>query len=454
MSAPLEGREAVVRALERVQAAGADQADALLVEGNSVEVRVRDDEVDVVKQARERVLGIRALVRDGDGFRSAVTSTSDLSAEAVDRMADETAALARATAADPSAGLPEGGFTEDPPDLGLLDPDDASLSVEARIDAARRAESAARATDARITNSEGSEAGSDAARRVYGNSVGFLAEYETGSHGVSCAPLATQNGSMQVDHWSSVARRWADLDDPAEVGRTAAQRALRRLGGRRMATTEAPVVFEPCVARSLLGHLAACVSGGSVYRGASFLSESMGEQIADAKITVIDDGRLPGGLGSKPFDGEGLPTRRNVVVDAGRLATWLLDTYSGRKLGMASTGSAARGAGGAPGAGPTNLWIEPGQGTLDEIVADTTRGLLVTSLFGHGFNPVTGDFSRGAAGIWIEDGKLSHPVEELTIAGTLLDMLKGIDTVGSDILWQGRVAAPTLRISNMTIAGE
>ncbi len=454
MSAPLEGREAVARALERVRAAGADQADALLVEGDSVEVRVRDDEIDVVKQARERVLGIRALVREGPGFRSAVTSTSDLAPEAVERMADETAALARATAADPAAGLPEGGFADDLPDLALIDPDDAGLSVEARIDAARRAETAARAADPRITNSQGAEAGSEAGRRVYGNSEGFIAEYATASHGVSAQPIASQNGSMQVDYWTSVARRWADLEDPAAVGRTAAARALRRLGGRRIATTRAAVVFEPSVARSLLAHLAACVGGGAVYRGASFLAERMGEEIASPKVNVIDDGRLPRGLGSKPFDGEGLPTRRNQVVEGGRLATWLLDSYSARKLGLASTGNAARGAGSAPGAGPTNFWIEPGAGTLDEIVADTPRGLLVTSLFGHGFNPVTGDFSRGAAGLWIENGRPDRPVEELTIAGNLLDMLKAIDAVGSDLLWQGRVAAPTLRIAEMTIAGE
>ncbi len=452
--APLEAREAVELALRAVRSSGADQADTLLVENDSVEVRVRDDEVDVVKQSRERVLGIRALVRDGAGFRSAVTSTSDLSAVAVERMAGETAALARATAADPAAGLPEGGFAEDAPDLALLDAADASLSVEARIDAARRAEEAARAVDPRIANSEGSEVNSNTARRVYGNSAGFLAEYASASHAVSAVPIACENGSMQVDHWMSLARRWSDLDDAAEVGRTAARRALARLGARRVRTCEVPVVFEPTVARALLSHLAACVGGSSVYRGASFLGDELGEVVASPLVTVVDDGRVPGGLGSKPFDGEGLPTRRNVVIEDGRLASFLLDTYSGRKLGMASTGNAARGAGGSPGAGPTNLWIEPGAGALDDIVADTREGLLVTWLFGHGFNPVTGDFSRGAAGMWIEDGRPAYPVEEITIAGNLRKMLEGVDAVGSDLVWQGRVAAPSLRIARMTVAGD
>lgn len=451
---PLGAREAVELALHAVRRAGADQADALLVENDSVEVRVRGDEVDVVKQSRERVLGIRALVRDRDAFRSAVTSTSDLSAGAIERMAAEAAALGRATAADPAAGLPEGGFADDAPDLALLDPQDASLSVEARIDAARRAEEAARAADARITNSEGSEVGSSTAHRVYGNSAGFVAEYASASHAVSAQPIASENGAMQVDHWMSLARRWSDLDDAAEVGRIAARRAVARLGARRVPTCEVPVVFEPTAARGLLSHVAACVGGGSVYRGASFLGDKLGKAVANPLVTVVDDGRVPGGLGSKPFDGEGLPTRRNVVIDHGRLASFLLDTYAGRKLEMASTGNAARGAGSAPGAGPTNLWIEPGAGALDDIVADTREGLLVTRLFGQGFNPVTGDFSRGAAGMWIENGKPAYPVEEITIAGNLLDMLEAVDAVGSDLVWQGRVAAPSLRIARMTLAGE
>lgn len=454
MSAPLSGRQAVERALERVRRAGADQADALFVEGDSCEVRVRGEEIDVVTQARERSLGIRALVAGPGGRRCAVTSTSDLAPDAVDRLAEETAALARATAADPAAGLPEDGFATEWPDLGLLDPADESLSLEARIDAARRAEAAARAEDPRITNSEGSSVGSERARHVYGSSAGFLAEYESGSHSLSSMPIASENGAMQADWWVSVARSWSALDDPASVGRTAARRALRRLGARRVPTCEVPVVFEPSTARSLLGHLAACASGSAVYRKTSFLAGRLGEAIASPRVRVVDDGRRPGGLGSRPFDGEGLPTRRSVLVEDGRLAGYLLDTYAARKLGMASTGSATRAVGGAPAAGPSNLWLEPGDASLDEIVADTPRGLLVTWLFGHGFNPVTGDFSRGAAGLWIEDGKLSHPVEEVTVAGNLLEMLQAVDAVGSDVLWQGRVAAPSLRIARMTVAGE
>jgi PmbA protein len=450
MIRPLAGAEAVAHALARLRRAGADQADAQLVAGTSVEVRVRGDEIEVLKQAREQGLALRALVRGADGFQSASTSTSDLGPEAIERLADDTVALARATAADPAAGLPEGGFAEPAPELALFDPADASLSVEERITAARGMEAAARALDPRIANSEGSEAASQHSEIWYGNSSGFLGSYAAGSHVLASVPIAAQDGEMQVDHWTSVARSWRALDAPERVGRHAAERALRRLGARRVPTAEVPVIFEPSTARALVGHLVGCACGGALYRGTSFLAGRLGEAIAAPGVSVIDDGRLPGGLGSQPFDGEGLPTRRTPVVERGRLMSWLLDTYAGRKLGLASTGNAGRG----PGGSPTNAWLEPGDATLDDIIADTRRGLLVTWLFGHGFNPVTGDFSRGAAGLWIEDGEPAFPVHEITVAGNLGEMLLAIDAVGRDLLWQGRIAAPSVRIARMTVAGE
>jgi PmbA protein len=219
-------------------------------------------------------------------------------------------------------------------------------------------------------------------------------------------------------------------------------------------TCEVPVIFDPITAPSLLAQLAGCASGYAVYRKSTFLAGRLGDEIASPLLTAVDDGRLPGGLGTRPFDGEGQPTRRNLLLLRGRLRSWLLDSYSARKLGMASSGNASRSAGSAPGVAPTNLWIEPGTRTLEQIVADTPRGLLVTELIGMGFNPVTGDYSRGAAGIWIEGGELTHPVEEVTIAGNLGQMLRDVDAVGSDLVWLGRVASPSLRVARMTLAGR
>jgi PmbA protein len=444
----------VARAIEGARAAGAAQADAVLVRSDSREVKVRGEEIEFVKQADERCLGIRTLFAQEGGLSTALTSTCDLAEEAIDRMAAESVALAKATAPDPHAGLPEGGFAEDPPDLNLIDEADRNATVEARIEDARSAETAARSADERIDNSEGSQASSDFSKIIYQNSEGFSGQYASAYHSLFSEPLASDGAGKQRDYWMSVGRRIADLDDPGAVGRKAAERALRRLGARPVSTCEVPVIFDDMTAPSLLGQLAGCLSGYSVYRESSFLSGSMGESIAAPGIRVIDDGRLPGGLGSKPFDGEGLPTRRNVLVDEGRLESWLLDTYSARKLGLASTGNASRGAGSGPGVGATNLWIEAGEGTLEEIIRDTERGLLVTELIGMGFNPTTGDYSRGASGLWIEAGQISHPVEEITIAGNFGEMLREIDAVGSELVWRGRIAAPPLRVARMTVAGQ
>jgi PmbA protein len=251
----------------------------------------------------------------------------------------------------------------------------------------------------------------------------------------------------------TVGHRLADLESPEEVGRRAAERALRRLSGRSVPTCEAPVIFDALTAPSLLRQLAGCVSGYAVYRRSTCLLDRLGESVGSPLLTAIDDGRLPGGLGSRPFDGEGLPTRRNLLLDRGRLSSWLLDSYSARKLGLESTANATRSAGSAPGAGPSNLWFEPGDASLEEIIADTPRGLLVTELIGMGFNPVTGDYSRGAAGLWIENGEIAYPVEEITIAGNFLDMLRDVDAVGTELLWLSRIASPALRVARMTIAG-
>lgn len=447
--------EAVVeRTLQKLRGAGAASADCMLVESDSLDVRVRGEEIDHLTQSREKALGVRAFVQGDAGLQQAMGSTADLADEAVDRLVEHTLGLAQATAGDPFAGLPDEAAAEALLDLALYDPADQPAKAEDRIEAARRIERAARAVDPRISNSEGSEAQSHFSTVVYGDTRGFLSSYGAASHSFMSAPLAVAEDSMQRDYAFVVSRTLAGLPEPEAIGREAGERALRRLGARPVETCEVPVLFEPRVAASLVRQLLQCASGYAVYRRASYLIDQVGEVVAAPGVTVIDDATLPGGLGSKPFDGEGLPTRRNVLVEDGRLVQYLFDSYSARKLGAASTGNATRGPGSSPSVGATNLWLEPGTLSPEAMLASTRRGFLVTELIGFGFNAVTGDYSRGAAGFWIEGGEIAHPVEEVTIAGNLGDMLRGIDAIGSDLLWFGRVAAPSLRISRMTVAGS
>src|SRR5215468_9801544 len=273
-------------------------------------------------------------------------------------------------------------------------------------------------------------------------------------------PLATrwrrlpQNGSMQRDYWYSSNRKFSKLESPKKVGEKAAQRVLRRLGARKVKTCEVPIVFDPEIAASLLRNLSSAISGYSLYKGASFLLDKLGTQIASEFVTVIDDGTIPAGLGSRPFDAEGLPTTKKTIVENGRLQSYLLNPYSGRKLGMGSTGNASRSVGEPPGVAPSNFYLTPGTQSADEIIASVKQGFYVTELIGFGVNMVTGDYSRGACGLWIEDGELSYPVEEVTIAGNLKEMFQNIEMVGADLEMRGRIAAPTIKISQMTVAGN
>jgi PmbA protein len=294
---------------------------------------------------------------------------------------------------------------------------------------------------------------------VLANSRGFVGSYRTSYAGVSAAPLAVDvNGTMQRDGWWSSARSFALLESPEAVGAEAARRTLRRLGARRVPTQKVPIVFAPEVARSLIGSLFEAASGDSIWRHASFLAGKLGEAIAAPSLTVIDDNAmmLPsgvGGFGTSPFDGEGLASRRTVVVEKGVLQNYLLNTYTARKLGMKSTHNASRGLAGTPGIGCGNLYLEPGTLAPEQIIGDISAGLYVTSLMGFGTNIVTGDYSRGATGLWIENGELTHAVEEITIAGNLGEMLRNVTAIGNDLVFRGSVASPTLRIDGMTIAG-
>ncbi len=430
---------------------GATGAEVVVVEDEAFSVQVRMRTVDTLKSAREKRLGLRFCF----GQRSATTATSDLSPHSLRRLLDDTVTMAQATAEDPCAGLPDpGAFAAEMPDLDLWDPEPTGLAVPDRIALATAAESAALDYDPRITNSEGAEYSHQDARIVFANSLGFAGEYRGSSVVLSVATIAGENGGMQRDGWYSIQRRLRNLDSSEVVGRLAAQRALRRLGARKAATQQVPVVFDPDMAASLLRTLCGAVSGSTIYRGASFLMGRLGQQVAASGLTVVDDGRLVGHLGSRPFDGEGLPTRRTILIRDGVLASYLLDTYTGRKLSMASTANALRSLGQPPTVGPTNCYIAPGPHSPEEIIRSVDRGLYVTEMMGFGVNLVTGDYSRGAVGLWIENGEFSYPVEEITIAGNLKDMLRQIEMIGNDLAWRGSIAAPTLKIARMTVAGN
>ncbi len=436
--------------LTRATARGATAADGFLVEEQHFSATVRLGEVDTVTHSRDQRLSLRIFA----GRASAAASTSDLSPDSLERVVDEATRLARVTAEDPHAGLPEpAALIGRLPDLALTDVVGHDLSPEAKIEIARAAEAAALAADARITNSEGAEHWDRRARYAYGTAAGFSAAYSTSSFGLSVSPVAGRNGEMQRDTWYSAARQRERLEAPEAVGRMAAARALRRLGARKVKTAEVPVVFDPETAASLVRALAAAVSGPSLYRRASFLCDRRGSRVAAPAVTIVDDGLIPGALGSRPFDGEGLPTRTSPLVRDGVLESYLLDTYSGRKLGLPSTHHAVRDGSGVTVA-TTNLMLLPGPTPPEELVASVRSGLYVTELIGFGVNGVTGDYSRGAVGLWIEDGALAYPVEEVTIAGNLLDMFSAIDGVGNDLVLRDRTAAPTLRVARMVVAGN
>ena len=432
-------------------ATGARAADAVVAASDGLAVGVRLGEVEKLKRARQRRAGLRVFVGDA----SAIASTADLSRDGLAELAREAVALARLTAPDPHAGLPDpADLAREMPDLDLHDAAVERVEPEQAIGWAREAEAAALAAGSEITNSEGAEFGTDAGEVAYASSLGFAGAY-AGSHAtLAVVPVATRDGLMQRDHWYTTHRKLAALDPAVDVGREAARRTLRRLGARRPPTCECPVVFDPETAASLLRHLAGALSGSALYRRLSFLVDRLGEQIASPVVTVIDDPLRPAGPASRPFDAEGVRQARRVVVERGILRTYLLDSYSARRLGLRTTGHAARGVGDAPGAAATNFALEPGTQTPEEIIASVRSGLYVTELIGFGVNPVTGDYSRGAAGVWIENGELAYPVEELTIAGKLGDMLRDIEIVGNDLVRRNAIASPTIKLGRMTVAGQ
>lgn len=438
--------------VRQVMQRGASAAEAVISEGSEFSTLVRMGEVETLKEAGAKAAGLRVFL----GQRAASTHTSDLSPEGIEQMVSSALALARVTSEDPHAGLPA------PEQLGsiggnlqLYYDDVYSLSGPDRIDYARRAERAALDSDRRITNSEGGSFDAATGRKVLANSLGFVNEYRRSYCSVAAIPIAHSEGvAMQRDYWYSVARTLTKLERPEAVGKTAAQRALRRLGARKVATTKVPVVFDQETAAALLSEIFSAVNGDAIYRHASFLADKLGQKVFGGNITIVDDGTMPGGFGTAPYDSEGVPTRRTVVAEKGLLNSYLLNSYTARKLGLTTTGNAARGLAGTPGIGHGNFFLQPGSKTAQAIIGEIKDGLYVTEFLGSGVNLVTGDFSRGATGLWIKDGEPAFPVEEITVAGNLGEMFSNIAEIGNDLEFRGSMASPTLRIEGMTVAGE
>jgi PmbA protein len=310
------------------------------------------------------------------------------------------------------------------------------------------------AADERINNSDGGSFDATTGRKVLANSLGFVGEYRRSYCSVAALPIAQSDGAMQRDYWDSSALSLKKLESPESVGAEAARRTLRRLGARKIATSRVPVVFDPQTAASVIGNIFDAASGDAIYRGASFFAGKLGERVAGENVTIIDDATIPGGFGTSPFDDEGVPSRRTVVVERGILKSYLLNSYTARKLGLSTTGNASRGLAGTPGIGAGNFFLEPGEKTAQQIIAGVKQGLYLTGFLGESVNLVTGDFSRGANGIWIENGELAYPVEEITVAGNLKEMYMNVVEIGNDFEFRSSVAAPTLRIDGLTLAGS
>ncbi len=430
----------VEQSLAEARAAGATEADVGVSVDTGLSIGVRLGEVETLEYQRDRGMGITAYV----GKRKGTATTGDLSSGAIADTVRKAVSIARFTAADECAGLPEPDtLAREVPDLDLSHPWD--LEAEAGIELAKRCEAAALGLDPRVTNSEGASVSAHRSLRMYGNSLGFLGGYPSTYYSVSCVVVGQEGDQQERDYWYTASRDWRTLEDAEAVGRQAAERTVRRLGARRIPTTRAPVLFVPELARGLVGHFIAAVRGGAQYRKSSFLLDAAGTRVFPEFFGISERPHVKRGLGSAPFDGEGCATRDRELVAGGVLEGYVLNTYAARKLGLRTTGNAG---------GVHNLTVHPGEDDLDGLVRRMGRGLVVTELMGQGVNGVTGDYSRGAAGFWVEGGELRYPVSEITIAGNLKDVFRDLVAVGRDIDERGSIRTGSILVAEMTIAGE
>lgn len=433
--------------MAKAKRAGADAADAVLVEGWSISHRRRLGKLEKLERSEGQDLGLRVFI----GKRQAIVSSSDRSPAAIDPLVERVIAMAKAAPEDPYCGLADPAeIARTLPDLDLLDP--VEPSTEALVERARAAEETALAVKG-ITNSEGAEAGWSRTSVAIAATNGFAAAYGRSGHSVGVSVIAGEGTAMETDGDYTSALHGSDLESAESIGRRAAERTLRRLNPRKVETCKCPVVYDPRVANGIVRHLAGAINGGAISRGTSFLKSKMGAQIFPASITIVDDPLRRRGLSSKPVDGEGIAPQRRKIIDNGVLTTWILDLRSARQLGLKSTGHASRGTSSPPGPSSTNVWLEAGAVSPEALIRDIKAGLYVTELAGMGVNQVTGDYSRGATGLWIENGELTYPVSEITVAGNLGEMFKNV-TAANDLQFRYGTDAPTLRIDGMTVAGR
>ncbi|MEP6884302.1 MAG: metalloprotease PmbA [Gammaproteobacteria bacterium] len=437
-----EDLESIIeRALEEARARGASQAEAAVSQDTGLSVGVRLGEVETLEHQRDRSMGITVYF----GHRKGSASTADFSLEAVRATVAKACSIARFTAEDPCSGLADAALmARSPLDLDLSHP--WNVSADQAIEIAKSCEAAALEYDPRINNSEGASLGTHQGLHVYGNTQGFVGGYPTTSHSLSCVVLAGTGEDMQRDYWYSSSRDWQELERAEAIGRESARRTIARLGPRRLSTRRAPVLFVPEIARGLIGHFTAAIRGSSQYRQSSFLLNSVGQQVFPAGFSIAERPHILKAAGSAPFDEEGVATLDRELVADGVLTGYILSSYSARKLGLKTTGNAG---------GAHNLLVAPTlTGGTEAMLARLGTGLLVTELMGQGVNMVTGDYSRGAAGFWVENGAIQYPVAEITIAGNLRDMLKGIAAVGDDLDARGGTRVGSILLQDMTIAGD
>ena len=447
----IEPLEIAARLLELAKSAGADQADAVAISSTNASTTVRKQQIEKVSESTARSVGLRVIL----GGRQATVSTSDVSDAALAETAQTALELARVSEPDPFAGLADPAEqARHTPQLGLFDERIPEVNGEHRLSQALACEAAALDGGERIVNSGGATFSTNFSNFALVDTNGFAGTYADTSASMWVEVMAQEeDGQLRNAGWSTSERSLHRLDNPEDVGREAAARALRQLGAAKASTCEAPVVWEPRMAAGLAGIVAGAASGDALYRRATFFAERQETEVASPLLTIVDDATLANRLGSRPFDGEGVVTRRNNLIDEGVFRGFLFDSYNARRLEAASTGSAWRSVGGLPQIGSGNLSIEPGQSSPQEIIAEVEDGLYLTTLMGFGINYTTGDFSRGAAGIWIRNGELAEPVQEINVSGNLLEMFQRIDAVGDDAQWFGSTSAPTLRMSRMTISG-